>query len=202
MKKNFCGRLFWGAFLLFWHSLVVLSAQTEKVPKRFQLPPELYEVSGLSIANTDSLWWHNDGGNAAELFLTNQKGEGLSQKSLPVPNTDGEDLTHDDEGNLYLGDFGDNRRRREELMIYKFVPETEQMDSIAFHFENHAKHDTEAFFWHRDTFHLFTKSRISRAGLMTYHYVLPADHSTKAAILRDSLSIRKRADRQIGRAHV
>ena len=78
-------------------------------------------------------------------------------------------------------------------MIYKLVPETEQMDSIAFHFENHAKHDTEAFFWHRDTFHLFTKSRISRAGLMTYHYVLPADHSTKAAILRDSLSIRKRA---------
>ncbi|MEL7423219.1 MAG: hypothetical protein AAFN81_09530 [Bacteroidota bacterium] len=193
MKKSFCGRLFWGLFLLFWQGSVILLAQSEKTPKSFQLPPELYEVSGLSVANTDSLWWHNDGGNAAELFLTTRAGEIRTQISLPTRNTDWEDLSHDDEGNLYLGDFGDNRRRRESLQIYKYDPKTAVLDSFSFHYEDHLKHDTEAFFWHRDTFHLFTKSRISRADLMTYHYVLPADHSAQNAMLRDSLPIRKRA---------
>ena len=193
MKKIICGTSELAVFALFWLSGTVLLGQADQGPNRFRLPMELYEVSGLVVSGQDSLWWHNDGGNAAELFLTNRAGQLLQQIPLPLQNYDWEDLTHDDKGNLYLGDFGDNRRNREVLKIYKYNPKTGVVDSLSFSYQNGQKHDTEAFLWHQDTFHLFTKSRIKRADLVTYHYVVPAHGGQQTAILRDSLSLRKRA---------
>ncbi|MCB0597512.1 MAG: hypothetical protein KDD28_25750, partial [Phaeodactylibacter sp.] len=43
--------------------------------KKHKLPKELTEASGLYQAAPDSLWWHNDGGHPAELYLTNSRGE-------------------------------------------------------------------------------------------------------------------------------
>ncbi|MEM7348486.1 MAG: hypothetical protein AAF485_30030 [Chloroflexota bacterium] len=193
MKKNFCVKAYFGVLLILVAYVSKLQGQNDHSPKRFRLPLELNEVSGLAVASGDSLWWHNDSGNGAEIFLTNGAGALQQQIPLPIKNYDWEDLTTDTDGRLYLGDFGDNRRRREELRIYRYDPRTSEVDSFSFHYPDGKSYDTEAFFWHRDTFHLFTKSRISRADLMTYHFVLPVDAGLQTATLRDSLAIRKRA---------
>lgn len=172
---------------------VPLMAQS-KSPRKFRLPQELREVSGLVVNSVDSLWWHNDGGNAAELFLTNGRGEIQSAISLPtIINQDWEDLTQDDQGRLFIGDFGDNRRVRSQLQVYRYDPRQEQLDSLQFSYSDHRFYDVEAFFWYQDSLHLFTKSQIKRADLMTYHFVLPAESGPQTAELRDSLPLRKRA---------
>ncbi len=164
-----------------------------KSPRKFRLPQELREVSGLAVTSADSLWWHNDGGNAAELFLTNGRGEIQSTINLPtIINQDWEDLTHDDQGRLFIGDFGDNRRVRSQLQVYCYDPGQEQLDSLQFSYSDHRFYDVEAFFWHQDSLHLFTKSQIKRAHLTTYHFVVPAEAGQHTAVLRDSLQLRKR----------
>ena len=59
----------------------LLQAQN-KGKKRFQLPMEINEVSGLYRASTDSLWWHNDSGDGPNIFLTNGKGETTRKKNI------------------------------------------------------------------------------------------------------------------------
>ncbi|MEM1214955.1 MAG: hypothetical protein AAGJ82_04685 [Bacteroidota bacterium] len=184
---------------------MLLWAQTDG-PKKVRLPAVLAEVSGLYIQSPDSLWWHNDSGGSPELFLTNREGELLSQVTVPTAiNRDWEDLTADDQGYVYVGDFGDNRRRRTNQCIYRFRPGAKTADSIAFRYPNDRRQDLEAFFWHQDSLHLFTKSRIRRGCLATYHYVVPAQAGTHTASLRDSVTLKKRVvtaaaiDRESGR---
>ena len=170
--------------------------------RRFRLPDELKEVSGLYYAGPDSLWWHNDSGDEARLFLTDSTG-GL-RGILPVPgaeNVDWEDLTADDEGNLYVGDFGNNANRRRRLRIYRYQPESGRLDSILYTYPDQrefpppperANFDMEAFFWYRDSLHLFSKNRLQKGDYYTKHYVLPAAPGHYVADLRDSLYLKKR----------
>lgn len=162
-------------------------------PAKFCLPEELREVSGLVISGPDSLWWHNDGGNSNELFLTD--GDGELRRIMEVPtaqNRDWEDLCADDEGYLYIGDFGDNRFRRDDQRIYRFHPESNTLDSILYSYPEQGHYNVEAFFWHQDSLHLFSKSIIRRANLPTHHFVVPAQPGQHMAVHRDSFSLRKR----------
>lgn len=187
--KNYAKSAILGLFCLLSVSLIGQS----KSPRKFRLPNELREVSGLVVTSADSLWWHNDGGNNAELFLTNGRGEIQSTINLStVINQDWEDLTHDGQGRLFIGDFGDNRRMRSPLQVYCYDPRLEQLDSLQFSYPDDRFYDVEAFFWHQDSLHLFTKSRIQRADLTTYHFVVPAMAGQHIAELRDSLELRKR----------
>ncbi len=179
--------------LLLLFSSISIWAQ-ERPPSCVPLPPVLEEVSGLVYQHPDSLWWHTDSGGEASLYRTNEQGELL--EVAPLPNTinrDWEDLTSDDGGNFYVGDFGDNRRRRTDLRIYRFDPSSGNLDSILFYFPENRHFDTEAFFWHQDSLHLFTKSAMNVKWRTTYHYVLPATPGEYQAILRDSLQLRKRS---------
>lgn len=178
-----------------------LSAQ-QKVKKRFRLPPALSEASGLYYAGPDSLWWHNDSGDKPTLYLTD--GKGNLKQTLPLPqvrHSDWEDLTHDNQGQLYIGDFGNNANRRQDLKIYRYDPKSDQLDSISFHYPDQkdfpptpalANYDMEAFFWWNDSLHLFSKNRLQKGNYYTKHYVLPAEPGTYTAQLRDSLYLRKR----------
>jgi hypothetical protein len=161
---------------------------------RFRLPNELKEVSGLYIQSPDSLWWHNDSGDAARIFLTD--GQGRLRQTIPLPQAthkDWEDMGHDPHGHIYIGDTGDNRRLRNDQVVYRYHPTTGALDSFPFQFPSGQHHDIEALFWHADSIHLFTKSRISRGHLPTYHYVLPLKSSAVAVpVLRDSVLLRKR----------
>lgn len=177
------------------------SQSGSRLPTRFRLPNELREVSGLYIAGKDSLWWHNDGDHSPALFLTNSKGGLIKRWDLPgLQNKDWEDITADDAGRIYIGDFGNNTNTRKDLRIYILCP-GKPLDSISFRYPDQtafpppasaAAFDMEAFFWHRDSLHLFSKNRLQKGNYYTKHYVLPAGPGNYTALLRDSLYLRNR----------
>lgn len=169
-------------------------------PRKIKLPPVLNEVSGLYYAGPDSLWWHNDSGDAPALYLTDSQGRIQKQVVLPaLRNVDWEDITADNRGRLYIGDFGNNGSRRRDLRIYAYDPAEESLDSISFRYPDQTafpplqgSFDVEAFFWHNDSLHLFSKSRMPKSSFVTRHYVLSDRASDQTAELRDSLLLRKR----------
>lgn len=164
-----------------------------KAKKCFKLPAQLEEVSGLYIASMDSLWWHNDSGAGPLVYRTNGRGDIQEQIDLsPAQAYDWEDMTADAQGRIYIGDFGDNRFVRKQLNIYRYTPQSQQLDSISYTYPNDESYNVEAFFWHQDSLHLFTKSVIQSADLPTYHFVLPAKAGQHTASLRDSFYLKKR----------
>ncbi len=186
--------------------LVVLSfgltLPAQSVKKKFKLPGILAEASGLYIASPDSLWWLNDSGNASALYLTDGRGRLLA--AMPVPqsvNRDWEGLAADPEGHLYIGDFGNNGNRRQDLCIYRFHPLSRRLDSIRFRYPDQAafpppveqwNFNMEGFFWKNDRLHLFSKNQLQKGNSYTKHYVLPAEPGTYVAELRDSLRLKRR----------
>lgn len=98
-------------------------------PERLgELPAEVGESSGLAISRTRPgvFWTHNDAGHDATLFAIDSTG--LLLASIEVTgarNVDWEDiaLAACPGGEcLYIGDIGDNRENREEIVVYR-VPE-------------------------------------------------------------------------------
>ncbi|MBS1793257.1 MAG: hypothetical protein JSS81_05355 [Acidobacteria bacterium] len=87
---------------------------------------EIDESSGLAASKCqpDVFWTHNDSGDDAFIFALGPKGENLGTwKVAGAKNTDWEDIaeikTPTGECVLYIGDIGNNRRDREELVIYR-----------------------------------------------------------------------------------
>lgn len=85
----------------------------------YPLPNKLKEISGLEILNDSTLVALNDGGNDAELYLLNFKGEILKEVPLEdTKNRDWEDIARDDNF-IYIGDIGNNNNTRENLVVLK-----------------------------------------------------------------------------------
>ncbi len=186
-------------FLLF--SISTLSAQS--IPKKVFLPSALKEVSGLYAVAPDSLWWQNDGDNPSELYCTNRVGELVQKIALPtLQNRDWEDLTHDDKGNIYIGDFGNNNNNRKDLCIYIFNRFSKKIDSITFHYpdqkafppsnERDWDYDCEAFFWYKNQLHLFSKNKLQKGDYTTKHYILAATAGQQTARLIEKIALPKR----------
>lgn len=186
--------------------VVLLSALSmhgqETLRRHFILPDVLREVSGLYYAGPDSLWWLNDGGDPPRLILTDNQGKLRKEIVLSgAINEDWEDLTADPSGFIYVGDFGNNLNNRSNLRIYRYHPASGELDSILYRYPdqrefppppNRANYDVEAFFWHGDSLHLFTKNRLLKGDYYAKHYVLPAAPGEYAALLRDSIFLKKR----------
>ena len=81
----------------------------------------LQEGSGLALSKKfpGVLWTHNDSGDSARFFAIDQTGKILSEWQLAgARNQDWEDLAIDDQGNLYVGDIGNNANARRDLAVY------------------------------------------------------------------------------------
>jgi len=153
-----------------------------KVQRIGRLDSRIRESSGLARASDSTFWTNPDSGIPAELYLFNLKGELVQTVPLPLPNRDWEDLAQDQQGNLYIGDFGNNANNRRDLRVFRVAQETMRVqDTIHFSFadqtafppsQQERHYDLEAFFFHSDSLHLFTKSR-ARKGV-TRRYTLPA----------------------------
>ncbi len=180
--------------LLLLGSLQYVYAQS---PRRFPLPPQLHEASGLLIQAPDTLWWHNDSGGEPRLLATDREGNLIDSIRLQgAINRDWEDITADDQGHWYIGDFGNNRNNRQDLTIYRFWRESSQLDSIRFSYPeqqafppeaDRQHYNLEGFFWADHQLHLFTKSSIDNGNGITRHYVLPDSPGVFHATLVDSL---------------
>ncbi len=72
--------------------------------------PALEEISGIvrSRKYPGIFWVHGDSGNPPLLHAIRADGRLVQSYPVAAPNLDWEDIAADDEGNLYLGDIGNN----------------------------------------------------------------------------------------------
>jgi hypothetical protein len=79
---------------------------------RLEHPP-IREASGIvaSRRHPGVFWVHNDSGNPPALFAVKKDGTLLREYAVKMPNIDWEDIAIDDDGNLYLGEIGNNGNR-------------------------------------------------------------------------------------------
>ena len=160
-----------------------------KVVKKVALSEQIRETSGLVYYQNKYLITHNDGGNKNDIFILNLKGEIIKKiEVLNAKNKDWEDLTQDDEGRLYIGDFGNNLNKREKCQIYilpnGFVDKKKvKAEKITFWYEDQKdfppkkkemNYDCEAFFWKDNKLYLLTKCRTKPYTGISKIYVIPA----------------------------
>lgn len=152
------------------------TVQNDQLKVEFSLPKKLKEVSGITLSNDQKIIWAiEDQGNKNSVFALDRKGNLLSEIVVEnAENTDWEDITKDKEGNLYIGDFGNNENDRKNLSIIKLDVKSESqavakaIQSTTFRYEGQTEfppsksnllYDCEAFVEKDGMFYLFTKNR-------------------------------------------
>lgn len=124
--------------------LVASSVSKQPVSDGFDPPkvvghianPDVTESSGLAASKCqpDVFWTHNDSGDDAFIFAINSKGDDLGTwRVRNAENKDWEDIAEfkDAEGKcfIYIGDIGDNDRKREVHAIYRVAEPAVSSDS-------------------------------------------------------------------------
>ncbi len=156
----------------------------------FSLPKEIKESSAVQIVkNSDLIWTLQDKNNAPNLYGISHKGQLVhTVKVTDADNNDWEDLTTDESGNLYIGDFGNNTNDRQNLSIYKInnTDLTKNETTIAYKIEfyypeqksfppkkSQRIYDAESFFYWENHFYIVTKNRSSAFDGTTALYKIP-----------------------------
>ncbi len=156
----------------------------------FTLDKKHTEVSGMIFhAPTQKLWMLQDKGNPSELYV--YSADGTFENTVIVnnqENTDWEDLSQDKNGNIYIGNFGNNDNKRKDLRILKVDAATIQSNSVnvsqetTFYYEDQTEfppkksnllYDCEAFVATNEAFYLFTKNRSKGFDGTFYVYKVP-----------------------------
>ncbi len=160
------------AYLIFFSLLIFSACQTGKLDNLTDLPDGLKEVSALEYTPTDRmLWIIEDSGNANNLYALDAKAQLTKTiKITNAKNEDWEDLTSDKRGNIYIGDFGNNSKKRDDFTIYKInspgkVKDTATAEIINFKLPKDLKSlDFESFFLFKNRFYIFSKD--DKKGVM------------------------------------
>ena len=164
-----------------------------------KLPAILNENSGMMLWN-DLFWFHNDSHNEPVLYALDTL-DNIIKDSIRIylaKNRDWEDISQD-EDYIYIGDFGNNSGKRQDLKIYKirktpfyknndsyFQPdliEFKYPDQHIFEFSRDHNFDCEALFPFRDSLYLFTKNW---GDHKTKLYSIPKAAGNYTATLLDS----------------
>jgi len=166
------------------------------------LPSVLIESSGVEVNGPKDIWTHNDSGDKACIYNIDTLGNLLRTLHMSFDTAiDCEDITQDQYGNYYIGDFGNNNNDRTNLMIYKIpnpdsiVGDTVVPQIIYFHYPDQTmfppdltlrNFDCEAMFHYKDSLFLFSKNR----GTSTFSrmYRLPDQPGNYTAELIDSFN--------------
>lgn len=154
-------------------TITSLLSQNIKLNEVGQLSDILSEPSGVEVIyNPNSgqfeYWAHNDYDNPETIYRFQLDDPMTIKRELVIPQTyiDWEDMTSDENGNLYLGDFG-NWVGEDELQIVKipnpslYNGNPQSIELIPFVFEDLQKgivEDIEAMFHLNESIYFFTKS--------------------------------------------
>lgn len=179
-------------FILILNVILFISCdqKTDTLNLLFELPKDLKEVSGICYDATNNLIWTlEDSGNENEIYALDNQGKILRTIKLEdIQNTDWEDITQDKQGNLYIGDFGNNDNERKDLAIYKVnatdlnKENVEKTTKISFSYPEQTKFppgkkklffDVEGFIEMNNNFYLFTKNRSKSSDGTVYIYKIP-----------------------------
>jgi hypothetical protein len=165
-----------------------------KLERQVILPKVLNEVSGITHYN-NSFFMVNDGNNPAAVYQYNisEKKIDTTYTLVNTQNKDWEDITSDAEGNLYIGDFGNNKNKRKDLVIYKTnIARPQKTKKITFSLEDQIdfppkkkkqNFDIEALFHTKGYLYLFTRNRSSHFDGTTKMYKIPASEGNYIAKL-------------------
>jgi len=156
----------------------------------YTLPKQLKEISGIIYTKSSELIWTlEDSGNANEIYALDNQGK--LEKTITISQTDNvdwEDITKDNEENLYIGDFGNNANDRKDLAIYKIAKDSLNNSSVmpsyktSFAYPEQTDfppkktalfYDVESFFEYQNNFYLFTKNRSKGFDGTTFLYKVP-----------------------------
>lgn len=180
--------------------LLLLGCGSVDAPRKFRLPDRVNEASGLVI-DGERMIWHNDSGDGPYLYTTDRRGELLQIDTLNARASDYEDLAMDEEGLLYVGDFGNNRGLRRQQTVYRYDRTSGRTDSIVYTYPGEdgggrrvrGNYDCEAMIVTDGRLHLFTKDLLARPrDFFVYHFRLPTVPGTYEAELVDSLYLPRR----------
>lgn len=186
---------------VFMHLTVSVSAQKSELIKVASLPAKLHESSGLEITSDGMIWTIVDS-NHATLFGLDSTGKMVKAVHLNNLNKGWEDLSKDEEGNFYIGDFGNNLNDRKDLKIYKIPDPAQIQESIVtaeiIHFSypdqkifpppaHQLNFDMDAMVCLNDSIFLFSKNRTKPYTGYSKVYRLPNKPGTYIAELIDSI---------------
>lgn len=159
------------------------------------------EISALQfIPETATLWGLEDSGNDNVLYNIANNGSTVAKVTVAdAVNTDWEALAADNEGNLYIGDFGNNDNTRKDLAIYQLNAENPDsvMAKIEFYYPEQSDFppkktkrffDCEAFLVHDGDFYLFTKNRSAKFDGSFSIYKVPNKAGKHRALLVANLT--------------
>ncbi|CAM4345818.1 hypothetical protein [Pseudoalteromonas ostreae] len=172
--------------------LTSMSIYTLYSKKKLSVDPKLKEISGIEFDKFKRLWAINDGGNEAKLYRLNENGS-IAKEVLVTnaKNIDWEDMTQNDFGHFFLGDFGNNNQERKWLTIYKIEnpidikTDTTEAEIIKFTYPeldgspitpDKRNFDLEAFVAFGRHLYLFTKNRTEPFDGITNVYKV-GDHA-------------------------
>ena len=173
-----------------------LSCDTGNLMFVSDLPNQLEEVSGMDYNDSGVIWMHNDSNNKSELYGFDSTGKLHSEIDIESKNRDWEDLAYDIDGNLYIGEFGNNMNERKNLAVLKIVKEDlfngaeVKPARIKFKYEDQLKFppDEERFFFDCEALiikdsmvYVFTKSHIRDRAGVTSLYKFPAKEGSHIA---------------------
>tara|TARA_R110002049_G_scaffold242357_1_gene416169 strand:- start:15636 stop:16388 length:753 start_codon:yes stop_codon:yes gene_type:complete len=126
----------------------------------------LPEASAVEMVDSILYWTIQDAGNENTLYALNSYGKIV--KSIVIENAkndDWEDLTSDNFGNIYIGDFGNNSEKRKQFTILKIKKinlsgQNTTSEKIIFTLPKKMKSkDFEAFFLFNENFYIFSKEK-------------------------------------------
>jgi hypothetical protein len=160
------------------------------------------ESSGIAIDSDGIIWTHDDSGGQNKIFAVTETGSLIRTIEIKgQTNIDWEELTRDSDGNIYIGDFGNNSNNRTNLRIHvipdpaTIFSDTIRPMTIFYSYEDQTSfpqpasqmhYDLEAFIAKGDSLYLFTKNRTSPMNGWTRLYRLPKTPGTYEAELIDS----------------
>ena len=181
--------------------MIACQNASETIKELYCLPKKLKEVSGMIYTEKDNLLWTmEDSGNANKIYGLNIE-NGTVEKTITIENTlniDWEDITKDDEGNLYIGDFGNNDNIRKDLCIYKINKNSLNNENatpdykVSFSYpeqkdfppkKTEMLYDVEGFFEYKNNFYLITKNRSKGFDGTAFLYKVPNKEGFHQAVL-------------------
>lgn len=170
--------------------LLACQQNSDSLTILYSLPKKLKEVSGITYSpQTNLIWTLEDSGNSNTIYGLNSNG--TIAKAITIENTeniDWEDITKDKEGNLYIGDFGNNDNTRKNLCIYRIDKKALNSNTavpaykISFAYPEQLDfppkkkelfYDAEGFFEFKNNFYLFTKNRSKGFDGTAFLYKIP-----------------------------
>lgn len=157
--------------------LVLTQPACRKSPTGEALDRRVREPSGIVASRTHAniFWVHGDSGRGPHIYAVDRQGTLVAEFEVAdVKNVDWEDITIDDQHNLWIGDIGNNDSDRKDLAVLR-VPEPDphaKIDSLSadhrvrFSYpdqesftDGRGPFDAESLFWWDATLWISTKHR-------------------------------------------